>query len=193
MTLSALMAIAGRASAQVLPDYSAFPQSSLSLGVGTQGLDVQGNYSFARMFNARIGYNSMPFSFEYNGRQAVFNRNSVFAIADWQPEYGGGSWFERKWFISAGIAYYLDNSVYRQGIGSLPDYTIYMAKLRPYFGTGLGNIPLSHTLSLHFDLGYFIPLQAPTSTYDDKADKVRDGLRALLPGLNAGAGISIKL
>ena len=192
MFLAALLACCGRASAQVLPEYSAFPSSSLGVQLSTQGLGLQGSYSFAKVFNARVGFNSMFGTWQYNNRDVTFNRNSIYAIADWQPKYGGSTWFQRKWFVSAGVAYYFNNSVFRQGTTNLPDYTIYMAKLRPYIGTGLGNIRLTDKLGLRLDMGYYIPLTSPTSTNPEKADKVSSGFRGLLPGLNAGATFYIK-
>jgi len=185
--ISLLLFCCGKASAQVLPEYSAFPASSIGAQLGTQGLGLEGSYSFARIFNVRVGFNSMFGNWDYKNRDVSFNRNSVYAIADWQPEYGGADWFARKWFVSAGVADYFNNSVYREGIGTTPNYTVYLAKFRPYIGTGLGNIQLSHNLGLRLDLGYFIPLTAPTSTDPVKADKA-----GFLPGLNSAAGIYIK-
>jgi hypothetical protein len=187
LLISALLFCCGKASAQVLPEYSAFPDASIGVQLGTQGLGVQGTYSFARLFNVRAGFNSMFGNWDYKNRDLSFDRNSFYAIGDWQPQYGGTSWLARKWFISAGAAYYFNNSVYREGIGKTPDYTIYMAKFRPYIGTGLGNIRLGDKLGLRLDMGYFIPLTAPTSTDPVKADKA-----GFLPGLNTAATVYIK-
>ncbi len=74
--------------------------------------------------------------------RSQLDRTSMFLIGDWQPRYGHDDWWSTKWFVSTGFAQYFSNSLYRQGIGSTPNYTIYMAKFRPYVGTGLGNIKL---------------------------------------------------
>ncbi|WP_439695992.1 hypothetical protein ACFGVS_24800 [Mucilaginibacter sp. AW1-7] len=193
MLISGLLFCCGKASAQVLPEYSAFPTSSFGVQVGTQGLGIQGSYSFLKSFNARIGFNAFPgMTVQYNGRDAQFNRTSVFAIADWQPLYGQSDWLARKWYISTGIAYYFSNNVYREGIGTTPNYTIYMSKVRPYIGTGLGNIHLFKNIGMRTDLGWFIPTSSATSTYGDKASKVSSGLRGLLPGLNSAVTIYVK-
>lgn len=191
--ISGLLFCCGRASAQVLPEYSAFPSSSFGVQVGTQGIGLQGSYSFWSQFNARVGFNTVPnVNVKYNGRDLQLNRTSVYAIADWQPLYGQGEWLARKWYISTGIAYYFSNSLYREGIGSVPDYTIYMSKVRPYIGTGLGNIRLFKNIGMRTDLGWYIPTSSATSTYDDKASKVSGGLRGLLPGLNSAVTIYVK-
>jgi hypothetical protein len=193
MLISGLLFCCGKASAQVLPDYSAFPSSSLGVQLGTQGIGVQGSYSFLDAFNARVGFNAFPgMTLQYNGRDLQFNRTSVFAIADWQPLYGQSGWLARKWYISTGVAYYFSNNVYREGAGTMPNYTIYMSKLRPYIGTGLGNIRLHKNIGIRTDLGWFIPTSSATSTYDDKASKVSSGLRGLLPGLNSAVTIYVK-
>jgi hypothetical protein len=176
----------GKASAQVLPEYSAFPKSSIGVQLGTQGIGLQGTSAFGRMFNARIGFNTVPdITVQYNGRDLNLNRTSVYGIVDWQPMYGNTDWLSRKWYVSAGISYYFNNTLYREGIGTVPNYYIYMSKLRPYIGTGLGNMRLSHSIGLRTDFGFFIPTSSATSTYDDKAEKVSSGLRGLLPGMNA--------
>jgi hypothetical protein len=179
--------------AQVLPEYSAFPVSSIGVQVGTQGIGVQGSKSFARIFNFRAGFNTEPgFTFQYNGRFVQLERSSLYAIVDYQPLYGSSEWFGRKWFISAGAAYYLSNNLYREGVGDVPNYYIYMSRLRPYIGTGLGNLHLFNDINIRLDMGYYIPTSAPTSTYDDRATKVSSGLRGLLPGLNTGITIYFK-
>ena len=187
------MLICAKANAQVLPEYSAFPVSSIGLQLGTQGAGIQGTWNFLPAFNARIGFNTVPgVTVQYNDRVLELDRTSVFLIADWQPEYGKSDWFATKWFLSAGYAQYFSNNLYRQGIGTTPDYTIYMSKSRPYFGTGLGNIHLWGRMGLRLDVGWFIPTSAPTSTYGDKAEKVSTGFNGLLPGLNAAGTIYIK-
>lgn len=193
LLIIALLSILGKANAQVLPEYSAFPETSVGLQLGTQGFGIQGTKSFARFLNARVGFNTTAdLSFQYNNRTVQLDRTSVYAIVDWQPLYGRTDWLARKWFISTGISYYFSNTVYRQGVGVLPDYYIYMSKLRPYIGTGLGNIPISNHIGLRTDLGWYIPTSAATSSYENKGEKVSTGLRGLLPGLNAGATIYIK-
>lgn len=193
LLISSLLFVCGKAKAQVLPEYSAFPKSSFGLQLGTQGIGVQGTWSFMPGFNARAGLNTFAgISVQYNGRELQFNRNSVYLMADWQPGYGNDDWWSTKLFVSAGFAKYFSNSLYRQGINTTPDYTIYMSKFRPYLGTGLGNLKLTNSLILRLDLGYYIPTTQATSTYDNKADKVGTGLRGLLPGLNAGGTIYIK-
>ena len=181
------------ASAQVLPEYSAFPTSSIGLQLSTQGFGVQGSKSFARLFDIRVGFNTVPgMSIQYNNRFAQLDRFSLYAIADYQPLFGGNEWIARKWFISAGISYYFSNTLYREGAGSVPNYYIYMSKFRPYIGTGLGNLHLFNNINMRLDMGYYIPTSAPTSTYDDRGTKVSSGLRGLLPGLNTGATIYFK-
>jgi hypothetical protein len=193
MLISGLLFCCGKASAQVLPEYSAFPSSSFGIQAGTQGFGLQGSYSFWNTFNARVGFNTIPgITMQYNSRDLQLNRTSIFAIADWQPMYGKSEWLARKWYISTGIAYYFSNNVYREGIGTTPNYTIYMSKLRPYIGTGLGNIHLFKNIGMRTDLGWFIPTGSATSTYDDKAGKVSNGLRGLLPGLNSTVSIYVK-
>ncbi|WP_184546540.1 hypothetical protein [Mucilaginibacter sp. FT3.2] len=193
MLLSGLLFCCGKASAQVLPEYSAFPSSSVGIQAGTQGLGLQGSYSFWTTFNARIGFNTVPgITVQYNSRDMQLNRTSVFAIADWQPMYGKTDWFARKWYISTGIAYYFSNNLYREGAGTTPNYTIYMSRVRPYIGTGLGNIHLFKNVGMRTDLGWFIPTSSATSTYDDKASNVSSGLRGLLPGLNSAVSIYVK-
>jgi len=179
--------------AQILPDYSAFPKSSIGVQVGTQGFSVQGSYGFARFMNVRAGFDFAPgLSMQYNGRAAQLNRSSFFTLVDWQPMYGENGWLARKWFVSTGAAYYFQNSLYRVAGGTVGSYTIYMSKFRPYIGTGLGNIAVSHDIGLRLDFGYYIPTSSPTSTYDDRGTKVSTGLRGLLPGLNTGATIYFK-
>jgi hypothetical protein len=193
MLISGLLFCCGKASAQVLPEYSAFPSSSFGIQAGTQGFGLQGSYSFWNTFNARVGFNTIPgITTQYNSRDLQLNRTSIFAIADWQPMYGKSEWLARKWYISTGIAYYFSNNVYREGIGTTPNYTIYMSKLRPYIGTGLGNIHLFKNIGMRTDLGWFIPTNSATSTYDNKASKVSNGLRGLLPGLNSTVSIYVK-
>jgi hypothetical protein len=193
MVLMPVFLLARRAGAQVLPEYSAFPSSSIGLQLGAQGFGVQGSTSFARLFDIRYGFNTVPgISIDYNNRYVKLDRTSIYTIADWQPEFGGSSWFERKWFVSTGVAYYFSNTLYRQGIGTLPNYQIFMSKFRPYLGTGLGNIRLLNNLRLRLDLGEFFPTSAPTSTYENKAEKVTVFPRSLLPGLNAAAGVYLK-
>jgi len=187
LLMSIILFICGKASAQVLPEYSAFPSSSIGAQLGTQGLGLQGSYSFANAFNVRVGFTSMFGNWQYKSRDVTFNRNSIYAIVDWQPEYGGSTWFARKWFVSAGVADYFNNSVFRQKPNPLADYTIYLAKFRPYIGTGLGNIHLTNSLGLRLDMGYYIPLTAPTSTIPANADKA-----GFLPGLNTAGTIYIK-
>jgi hypothetical protein len=194
MLLIAILLLAcAKANAQVLPEYSAFPDASFGLTGGTQGAGIVGSWKFLKAFDARIGFITVPdLSVQYNNRTLQLDRTSVYLMADWQPEYGRSDWFATKWFVSAGYAQYFSNSLYREGIGTTPDYTIYMSKSRPYIGTGLGNIHVLGKLSLRLDLGSFIPTSAPTSTYENKADKITDGLRGLLPGLNGAATIYIK-
>jgi hypothetical protein len=106
----------GRASAQVLPEYSAFPKTSIGVQLGTQGIGLQGTSAFGRMFNARIGFNTVPdITVQYNGRDLGLNRTSVYGIVDWQPMYGNTDWLSRKWYVSAGISYYFNNTLYREG------------------------------------------------------------------------------
>lgn len=193
LLISLGMLICGKASAQVLPEYSAFPKASIGLQLGTQGFGLQGTWSFLPGFDARIGFNTTAdVTVQYNSRSLGVDRTSMYLLADWQPNYGKDDWWSTKWFVSAGFAQYFSNSLYRQGIGVTPNYTIYMAKFRPYVGTGLGNIKLSGNMGLRLDMGWFIPTTAPTSTYEDKAEKVSSGLHGLLPGLNTGATIYIK-
>jgi hypothetical protein len=187
------MLVTQTAKAQVLPEYSAFPSSSIGVQLGTQGFGVQGSTSFARMFDVRYGFNTVPgISIQYNDRYVKLDRTSIYTIVDWQPEFGGGTWFQRKWFVSAGAAYYFTNTLYRQGIGTTPNYEIFMSKFRPYIGTGLGNIHLINNISLRFDLGEFIPTSAPTSTYENKAEKITEGFKSILPGLNSAVTIYFK-
>ncbi|TWJ02409.1 hypothetical protein JN11_01381 [Mucilaginibacter frigoritolerans] len=194
LLIVALLTLIGKESkAQVLPEYSAFPETSVGLQLGTQGFGIQGTKSFARFFNVRVGFNTTAdLSFQYNNRTTQLDRTSVYAIIDWQPLYGRTDWFASKWFVSTGVSYYFTNSLYRQGIDQVPNYYIYMSKFRPYIGTGLGNISISDHIGLRTDFGWFIPTSAATSTYENKADKVSTGIRGLLPGLNAGATIYIK-
>ena len=193
LLIAIMLLICGKAEAQVLPEYSAFPTASIGLQLGTQGAGLQGTWSFLPGFDARTGFNTVPgITVQYNDRALELDRTSAYLIADWQPRYGHDGWWSTKWFISTGAAYYFSNSLYRQGIGSTPDYTIYMAKFRPYAGTGLGNIKLWGNTGLRLDMGWFIPTSAATATYDDKAEKVSTGLRGLLPGLNSAATIYIK-
>jgi hypothetical protein len=181
------------ARAQVLPDYSAFPQSSIGFNTSTQGFGAQGSYSFLHFFNVRVGLDFSPgLSIQYNGRSAQLERASFYTMIDWQPMYGESSWLARKWFISTGAAYYFTNTLNREAGGTVGSYSIYMSKFRPYIGTGLGNIPITNTLGLRLDMGYFIPTSAPTATYDDRGTKVSTGLRGLLPGLNTGVTFCIK-
>jgi len=187
LLMSIILFICGKANAQVLPEYSAFPTSSIGAQFGTQGLGVQGSYSFANAFNMRVGFTSMFGNWQYKSRDVTFNRNSIYAIGDWQPQYGGSTWFASKWFVSAGVADYFNNSVFRQEPTSQAGYTIYLAKFRPYIGTGLSNIHLTNNLGLRLDMGYYIPLTAPTSTNPAKADKA-----GFLPGLNTAGTIYIK-
>lgn len=193
MLISGLLFCCGKASAQVLPEYSAFPSSSFGVQGGTQGLGIQGSYSLLNMFNVRVGFNAFPgMTVQYNDRDLQFNRTSVFAIGDWQPLYGKSEWLARKWYISTGIAYYFSNNVYREGTSGMPNYTIYMSKVRPYIGTGLGNIRLFKNIGMRTDFGFFIPTSSATSTYDDKATKVSTGLKGLLPSLNSAVTIYVK-
>jgi hypothetical protein len=193
LLIAIAMLICAKAKAQVLPEYSAFPVASFGVQAGTQGFGLAGTWSFLPGFNARIGFNTVPdLSVDYNGRTLQLDRNSIYLAADWQPEYGKGGWFATKWFLSAGYAQYFSNNLYRQGTGTTPDYTIYMSKSRPYFGSGLSGIHLWGNLRLRMDMGWFVPTSGATSTYDDKAEKVTDGVRGLLPGLNAGATVYIK-
>jgi hypothetical protein len=179
--------------AQVLPEYSAFPDASIGVQGSTQGFGVQGSKSFARVFDFRAGFNTIPgFHIQYNDRFLQIFRASVYAIVDYQPLYGSSEWFGRKWFISAGAAYYFSNNIYRQGVGDVPNYYIYMSRFRPYIGTGLGNLHLFNDINIRLDMGYYIPTTAATSTYDDRATKVSSGLRGLLPGLNTGITIYFK-
>ena len=187
------IAYCGKASAQVLPEYSAFAKTSIGLQAGTQGFGIQGTQSFARLFNARVGFNTVPgISVQYNNKELQLNRTSIYAIIDYQPLYGNSAWLARKWFISTGISYYFDNTIYRGAGGNTPEYYIYMSKFRPYIGTGLGNIQLSNGMGLRGDFGFFIPTSAATSTYDGKAEKVSNGLRGLLPGLNSALTLYYK-
>jgi len=187
------LACYGKTTAQVLPEYSAFPKQSLGIQAGTQGLGIQYTKSFLPAFSARIGLNTVPgITMQYNNRDLKLSRTSVYAIVDWQPLYGGTNWLARKWYVSAGISHYFNNTLYREGIGKTPDYYIYMSRLRPYVGTGLGNIELFNNLYLRTDFGFFIPTSAATSTYSNKAEKVSTGLKGLLPGMNAGVTIYFK-
>ena len=187
------IAYCGKANAQVLPEYSAFAKTSVGLQVGTQGFGIQGTQSFARLFNARVGFNTVPgISVQYNDKELKLSRTSVYAIIDYQPLYGNSEWLARKWFISTGISYYFDNTLYRGPAKNQSEYYIYMSKFRPYIGTGLGNIQLSNGVGLRGDFGFFIPTSSATSTYDGKAEKVSSGLRGLLPGLNSAITIYYK-
>jgi hypothetical protein len=193
MLLVSFLGYCGKASAQVLPEYSAFNKTSIGLQLGTQGIGLQGTYAFGKVFNARVGFSTVPdITLQYNNRDLGLNRTSVYGIVDWQPLYGNTDWLARKWYLSAGISYYFNNTLYREGTRTTPDYYIYMSKLRPYVGTGLGNIRLGHDIGLRTDFGFFIPTSSATSTYSDKADKVSSGLRGLLPGMNAGITIYYK-
>jgi hypothetical protein len=193
LLISILLLCCGKANAQVLPEYSAFPTSSIGVQAGSQGIGVQGSGSIAKIFNIRVGFNTVPgITVQYNNRGLKLDRTSIYAIADWQPLFGNNEWLARKWFVSAGVGYYFTNTLYREGAGSTPDYSISMSKLRPYVGTGLGNIRFTNSINLRVDFGYYIPTSAPTSTYSDKADKVKNGLRGLLPGMNAGLTLYYK-
>lgn len=184
-----LILLVVNAQAQTLPEYEAFPQASIGLQGGTQGFGLQGSYRVMGEFNVRVGFNTIPnMSIQYNGRTLAVDKTSIYALIDWQPRYGATDFWGSKWFVSTGFAYYTSNSVYRQVINS-PSYTIYMAKYRPYLGTGLGNINLGSQIKLRADLGYFIPLSSPTSDIPDKASKVSSGLKGLLPGLNSALTI----
>jgi hypothetical protein len=186
MLFIGLLVYCGKVNAQVLPEYSAFPKSSVGVQVSTQGIGVQGSWSFLQAFNARLGFNAVPgITVQYNGRDLKLSRTGVYAIADWQPLYGQDG-LARKWFVSAGVAYYFSNAVYREGIGITPDYSVSMSKFRPYIGTGLGNIHVFNDISMRADFGFFIPTSAPVSTYENKANTITNGLKGLLPGMNAG-------
>lgn len=187
MLILAGMAWCGKVEAQVLPEYSAFPKTSVGVQLSTQGIGIQGTESFLRAFNARFGFNMVPgVTVIYNSRDLRLDRSSVYAIVDWQPRYGGDGWWSRKWFVSAGMGYYFSNTIYREGIATTPNYSVSMSKVRPYIGTGLGNIRVSNGISMRADFGFFIPTSAPTSTYENKANTITNGLRGLLPGMNAG-------
>ena len=191
--ISILLLCCGKVSAQVLPEYSAFPESSVGLQLGTQGFGIQASKSIAKTFNIRAGFNTVPgITVLYNNRDLKLDRTSIYAIADWQPLYGNNEWLARKWFISAGVGYYLNNTVYREGIGATPDYSVALSKFRPYIGTGLGNIRVRNNISMRLDLGFFIPTQTPVSTYENKAQTITNGLRGLLPGLNTGVTFYFK-
>ncbi|MDN5285230.1 MAG: hypothetical protein JWR38_1504 [Mucilaginibacter sp.] len=190
LLISILLLCCGKASAQVLPDYSAFPQSSVGLQAGTQGLGIQGSKSIAKTFNIRAGFNMVPdITVQYKSRDLRVDRTDIYAIADWQPLYGNNSWLARKWFISAGAVYYFSNTVYRQ---SSPDYSVALSKFRPYIGTGLGNIRVSNNIGMRIDLGYFIPTQSPVSTDESKSGTLTSGFKGLLPGLNTGVTFYFK-
>jgi hypothetical protein len=193
MLISILLLCCGKADAQVLPEYSAFPQSSVGLQAGTQGIGIQGSKSIAKTFNIRAGFNMVPdITVQYKSRDLRVDRKDIYAIADWQPLYGNNEWLARKWFISAGAAYYFSNTVYREGSGTTPDYSVALSKFRPYIGTGLGNIRVSNNIGMRVDLGYFIATKAPVSTYENKAGTITNGLRGLLPGLNTGVTFYFK-
>jgi len=185
---------AKNAGAQVLVDYSAFPSSSLGLQLGTEGFGAQYTSSFARSFNLRFGFNTIPgITFHYNNdRYLKVDRASVYAIADWQPLYGGTSWLQRKWFISAGMAYFPSFTNYRQGVRPTPDYSVTMSKIRPYVGMGLGNIYIKNNLGLRIDLGDYIPTSAPVTTFENKSVTITNGLKGIGPGLNAAATLYLK-
>jgi len=193
MLISILLLCCGKASAQVLPEYSAFPESSVGVQVGTQGAGIQASKSIAKTFNIRAGFNTVPgITVLYNNRDLKLDRTSIYAIADWQPLYGNNEWLARKWFISAGAAYYFSNTLYREGNSAIPDYSIALSKFRPYIGTGLGNIRVRNNIGMRLDFGFYIPTQAPVSTYENKAGTITNGLRGLLPGLNTGVTFYIK-
>jgi hypothetical protein len=184
-----LLICCGKAKAQVLPEYSAFPSSSIGLQFGTQGIGVQGSKSISQSLNARFGFNTVPgITVQYNNRDLKLDRTSVYAIVDWQPLFGRNDFIARKWFVSAGVGYYFTNSLYRGGTN---DYTIYMSKLRPYVGTGLGNIRLSNSINMRLDLGYYIPTQAATATISSKAEKI-NGMRGILSGTNTALTLYYK-
>jgi len=190
MLISILLLCCGKASAQVLPEYSAFPESSVGLQVGTQGAGIQASKSIAKTYNIRAGFNTVPgITVQYNNRDLKLDRTSIYAIADWQPLYGNNEWLARKWFVSAGAAYYFSNSLYRE---ANPDYSIALSKFRPYIGTGLGNIRVRNNIGMRLDFGFYIPTKAPVSTYENKAETITNGLKGLLPGLNTGVTFYIK-
>jgi len=193
LLMSALLFCCGKAEAQVLPEYSAFPTSSLGLQLGVQGLGLQGSYSFAKSFNIRLGFDVTPdVTFIYNSRNLRVDRSAVYALVDWQPMYGNTQWFATKWFVTTGFGYYFNNTLYRQGIGATPDYSVSMSKYRPYIGTGLGNLYLFDNIRLRLDVGSFLPTSAPTSSYENKANTITNGLKGIMPGLNTAVTFYIK-
>lgn len=183
-----------KASAQVLPEYSAFPPDfSGGLQLGTQGLGVQGGYSFLNVFNVRLGFNGIPgVTFQYKDRGAHVDRSSIYAIVDWQPRYGNSDWLSRKWYVSAGAGQYFSNSVYHEYKLGTPAYSVALSKFRPYLGTGLGNISLSNNIMVKLDLGIFIPTSKAVTTYDNTAGTITDGLRGIAPGLNTAITLTYR-
>jgi len=195
LLITGMLYCSSKAGAQVLPEYSAFPTSSIGLQFGEQGVGLSGSFSFARSFEARLGFSAVPdITVLYNSRNLKIDRTAVYALADWQPLYGNYEWFARKWFISTGFGYYFTNQLYREGMAkwNIPNYYTYLSRYRPYIGTGLGNIHLVGELRLRLDLGTFIPTNGPISGYENKTNTIVDGLKGALPGLNTAATFYIK-
>jgi len=193
LIIISIIAFAGKAGAQVLPEYSAF-STSIGLQAGTQGVGAQGTYNISRSLNIRAALFFTPdITLLYRGRDLQVNRNGAYATLDWQPLYGRTDWIARKWFISGGAGYYFSNTLYRQAYNStLPNYYSYLSKFRPYIGTGISNVRIYKNVYLRLDLGDFIPTSAPVSTYDNASKTITNGLHGIWPGLNTSATFYIK-
>lgn len=190
--------------AQIWEEYSSF-YPSVGIQLGTRGIGIEGSYPLTEAFNVRLGASIFP-SFKtkfFNDRIYQVHRSDISLFADWQPLLGKNSWIARKWIVSLGVGYFFENTVERyQGTakisGQLKDYGIEFSQLRPYIGTGLNGIKLSHHFNLSVNMGYYIPTSSTQiKVYEVdpiELPKLLDKLDSfpynVAPGVNVQVGIS---
>lgn len=189
--------------AQIWQEYSAF-YPAVGVQLGTKGIGVEASYPLSSAFNLRAGANFFPpIKATINRNDFRLKRSDVSVLADWQPLFGKGSWFARKWIVTIGAGYFFRNEVDRyQGVEidprQLKEYTVKLSTLRPYAGLGLNGIRVSQRLNLGIHMGYYIPTtSSEIEVHELDPIEIPDLLETLnsypyntLSGLNVQIGLS---
>lgn len=145
------------------PSHTAFA-TSLGVQLGSAGIGVEFNYPIYNNLSIRWQANYLPeVRKHYHGLIYQPQRTLTGVNIDWQPLFGGNSWFARKWFVAFGFYYFLKHqmSTFKESrvIGEPREkyYEVDLGKVRPYLGMGIGRLALTERLFLNLNGGFFIP------------------------------------
>jgi hypothetical protein len=168
--------ILGSSAQSRYPAHTAFTRS-IGLQLGTPGIGIEAGMPLKDDLNIRVQANYFPeVRKHYRGLIYQPERTNVGLNVDWQPLFGENSWWARKWFISAGMYYFMKhevNTFIESRVEGYPREQFYhaeLSKVRPYVGMGLGRMAIAERLFINLNGGLFIPTKK-TKVFKSNAEE----------------------